>query len=149
MPFVEKRMSPLLAEPLEAHGEIRIWPDGTIDKRVTSPVNERVRISAGTLVLERAGRSRTINLGGDPRWRAFHAGIAGLLNRDATALAAFDPVLTESADGWTLELRPRDDRGRATIKVITASGEGPDLLRLRFEQSDDEWQEMTFAAPEN
>ena len=47
---------------------------------------ERVWITARALTLEKDGKSRTMDLAGDARWRTFHAGISGLLNRDAAAL---------------------------------------------------------------
>ena len=84
------------------------------------------------------------SLAGDPRWRAFYAGITGLLNRDSTALSrAFNVELTQLPDSWTLELRPRAS-GKNVVTRISASGAGARLLRLRIEQGESEWQEMTF-----
>ena len=138
-------MSALLAEPIEVHGELMLGKDGSIDKHVTAPAEERVRITAGALTLEKGGKSRTVDLAGDTRWRAFHAGITGLLNRDAATLVrVFKVTLTESAEGWTLELRPRMSVGRNMVTLIRASGSGRQFQRLRLEQGEAEWQEMTF-----
>lgn len=143
--FVEQRMSALFTEPIEAHGEISLGPDGSIEKRVTAPTQERVRISADAVTVERSGTSRTAELAGDARWKAFHAGITGLLNRNAAALEqAFEISLDESPQGWRLELRPRSGGGRMIITRISAYGEGSNLRRLRIEQGDTDWQEMTF-----
>lgn len=145
IPFVERRMSALLVEPIEVRGELKISPDGVIDKHVTLPAEERVQITARTLTVERRGKSRTIDVAGDARWRAFHAGITGLMNRDPAVLdRVFTVSLVEQPEGWTLELRPRDTGGRNMVTLITASGVGPLLLRLRLEQGQGEWQEMTF-----
>lgn len=148
IPFVEKRMSSLLAEPIELRGVLSVSRDGTIDKRVISPVSERVLITAGTLTLERQGKVRTLNLAGDPRWRTFHAGIAGLMNRDPEALGqAFVVRLADGPDGWTLELRPKGPRRKNMVELISASGRGPNLLTLRLDQGAGEWQVMTFLPP--
>jgi hypothetical protein len=53
IPFVEKRMSTLFTAPLELRGELTLARDGTIDKRVITPIDERVVISAGSLRIER------------------------------------------------------------------------------------------------
>lgn len=150
IPFLELRMSALLVEPIEVRGELRLGKDGSIDKHVTSPVEERVRITAGALTLEKGGKSRTVDLAGNARWRAFHAGITGLLNRDAAALErVFGVTLTEAPDGWVLELRPRVSGGKNMVTVIRASGAGPQLRSLRLEQGPSEWQEMTFTGQGN
>lgn len=149
IPFTEKRMSALLEAPLELRGELQLGKDGAIDKHVLEPAEERVLVTARTLTLERDGKTRTIDLAGDRRWQAFHAGITGLLNRDLPALErVFSITLDETADGWTLQLRPRAAGGRNMITVISASGQGPRLLRLRLEQGENEWQEMTFPQAE-
>lgn len=150
MPFVERRMSPLLAEPIEVRGELRLGRDGVIDKRITSPVEERVQITARTVTLERRGRSRTLDVGGDPRWQAFHAGITGLMNRDPAGLnRVFTITLEQRPDGWTLELRPRTPGDSSMVRLITASGTGTTLLGLRLDQGEGEWQEMTFPQARN
>lgn len=150
IPFVEKRMSALLNEPLEVRGELLIGADGVIDKRVLMPAAERVVITADSLTLERAGKTRRIPLASDPRWKVFHAGIAGLLNRDAEALLrVFDVALSREADSWVLDLRPKQARGKNPITLISAAGAGSQLLRLRIEQSAAEWQEMTLQPPDS
>lgn len=144
-PFVEERMSSLLVAPIQMRGELQLGPDGAIDKRVFEPTAERVLVTARVLTVERDGRTRTIDLAGDRRWRTFHAGISGLLNRDVATLGrVFSITLNESPDGWTLELRPRIAGGEGMIRLISASGRGPRLLRLRLEQGAGEWQEMVF-----
>lgn len=145
IPFVERRMTALLVEPIEVRGELRIDRDGTIDKRIVSPTEERVQITARTLTLERQGKSRTLDLAGDTRWQAFHAGITGLMNRDPAALErVFTVMLDENPQGWTLELRPRVSSGKNMVTLISVSGTGATLLRLRFDQGAGEWQEMIF-----
>lgn len=146
VPFVERRMSVLLVTPIEVRGEILLGSDGSIDKRVTAPVVERMQIGAGTLTLERAGQQRTLNLAGDPRWRMFHAGLTGLFRRDATALTrVFAVSLGETSAGWTLTLRPRRAGGVHAVTLIRAAGVGPNLVTLRLEQGEGEWQELTFS----
>ena len=66
IPFVEKRMSALLAEPIELRGELQLGPDGAIDQRVFEPTAERVLVTARVLTVERDGRTRTIEPGGRP-----------------------------------------------------------------------------------
>jgi Outer membrane lipoprotein carrier protein LolA-like len=149
LPFVEHRMSKLLREPLQLTGELRIEADGAIDKRILKPFQERVQIKSDTLIIEGGQGRRTVNLARDKRWRAFHAGIAGLINRDATALsAAFAVTLEQSAEAWTMRLQPRGDTARSAPMII-ATGKTSALTDLRIEQSKSEWQAMHFtsAAP--
>lgn len=145
--YVERRMSALLTAPLEFRGELTLGPDGSIDKRVSAPLTERVLITSRTLTLETAGKRRVLNLGSDARWRAFHAGIVGLLRRDGAALErVFQVKLNEQPEGWTLELRPQQSMGKNGISLIRATGVGDRLMRLRLEQTADEWQEMDFSS---
>jgi hypothetical protein len=148
IPFVEKRMSAVFAEPLELHGELRIDAAGNIEKRILRPVHEVVRISADTLVVEQQGKIRTLRLANDRRWREFHAGVMGLLSRDAIALgSAFEVGLEQAGGDWALRLVPRAKTGRDGITALVASGRGDRLRVLRIEQARDEWQEMRFDAP--
>ncbi len=138
--FTEQRMSPLLSRPLEFRGELLIEPDGSIDKRLEGPGGERVTIQAGSLKIEQRGGTRILNLANNRRWREFHAGLAGLLNRDAAALQqGFNFTIEETAKSWRLLLRPRTGKLK-----ITASGEPGRITTLRIEQGQNDWQELRF-----
>ena len=145
IPFVEKRMSALLTAPLELRGELTLGRDGTIDKRVITPIEERIVISAGSLQIERDGKIRTMQLGRDRRWQAFHAGMTGLLRQDVQALTrVFVVTLEQTSTSWTMRLVPRESAGKKLVTSITATGRGSQLLALRMDQGTDEWQEMQF-----
>ena len=145
IPFVEKRMSALLTAPLELRGELTLGRDGTIDKRVVTPIAERVVISAGSLQIERDGKTRTMQLGRDGRWQAFHAGMTGLMRHDVQALTrVFVVTLEQSSTSWTIRLVPRESAGKKPATSITATGRGALLLAMRMDQGADEWQEMQF-----
>jgi hypothetical protein len=145
LPYEEQRMSAVLSVPLQLGGELRVAPNGDIDKRVLQPFQERVVIRAGSLTIEQRGKARTLNLANDRRWREFYAGITGLLNRDAAALQrVFEVTLRESASDWTLHLQPRAAAGKVGLTAIIASGRAAQLTALRIEHGPDEWQEMRF-----
>jgi hypothetical protein len=148
LPFVERRMSRLFAQPLELRGEIRVDANGQIDKRITAPFAERLRIDATEVVIERDGQRRRFALGTDARWRAFHSGLSGLLRRDAAALlAVFDARIAGTGAGWTLTLQPRSTRRRSPVRAIIATAVDGRITTVRIEQADDEWQELQFVVP--
>lgn len=146
--FEEVRMSSLLAEPLALRGELTVGPDGVIDKRITAPFAERLRVDGSSVAIERDGQVRRVPLAGDRRWQALHAGIVGLVGRDAALIRrSFAAEVDRSAAGWRLRLVPRGAPGRSPVRAIVATGVAGRLLTLRIDLGADEWQELRFAVP--
>jgi hypothetical protein len=146
--FEEARMSSLLAEPLALRGELTVGPDGVIDKRIPAPFAARLRVDGSSVAIERDGQVRRVPLAGDRRWQALHAGIVGLVGRDAALIRrSFAAEVDRTAAGWRLRLVPRGAPGRSPVRAIVATGVAGRLLTLRIDLGADEWQELRFAVP--
>lgn len=150
IPFVERRTNRLLSEPLVLHGEIRFATDGTLSKQIREPFNERITISARRVELQRKDKVRRLSLDRRPDIKAFYVGMQALLAGDALALLqTFDVVASESADGWSLDLTPKEKKLRKFVSRMVISGKAAQVLMVRTEQPDGNWQEMSFHAEAN
>jgi hypothetical protein len=139
VPFVERKYSALLSEPLVSRGTLSFRRPDVVEKIVLSPRPERFRIEGDELVLTREGRTRRVRLSSEPLVAAFAAGLRGVLSGNAALLAEhYTMALEGTPAGWRLALTPRDGEtaryverlvvtGRAeriaTLEVIEASGD--------------------------
>jgi len=147
IPFVEHRTSQLLTKPLTLNGEIEFTTDGTLSKQVGKPFDEHITISAQRVELRRKDKVRRLSLDRRPDIKAFYVGMQALLAGDVSALfESFDISATESADGWSLELAPREKKLRKFVARLVISGEAAQVRIVRTEQSGGDWQEMSFHA---
>ena len=147
IPFVERRTNRLLTEPLTLNGEILFTTDGTLSKQIGEPFDERITISARRVELRRGGKVRRLSLDRRPDIKAFYIGMQALLAGDTSSLfESFDVVATESADGWSLDLAPKEEKLRRFVARFLISGKAAQVLTVRTEQPGGDWQEMSFHA---
>jgi len=145
IPFIERRMNRLLAEPLTLNGEILFMTDGTLSKQIGEPFDERITISARRVELQRGGKIRRLSLDRRPDIKAFYVGMQALLAGDAAALfESFEVAATESADDWSLDLAPKEKKLRKFVARFVISGKAAQVLTVRTEQTGGDWQEMSF-----
>ena len=146
IPFVEKRQSQLLEEPLILFGEVLFTQDGTLSKRIEKPFQERVTISADSMEMERKGRVRRVSLDKRAGVKVFYAGMRALLNGDTDALFELFEVATTAGEdeSWTIELVPKAADLRTFVEQLTISGQGGQVLTVHTNQPGGDWQEMSF-----
>lgn len=145
IPFVEKRQSQLLAEPLILHGHVSFSRDGVLAKSIDRPFRESVLITGERMELERDGKTRRVSLDKRAGVKVFYAGMRALLNGDAHALLELFDVTTEDIDErWRLRLVPKQDELRTFVEKLTISGQGSQVLTVHTDQPGGDWQEMSF-----
>ena len=148
-PFVERRISPLYASPLELRGTLSFKPPGTIEKRTTSPIREVLTITAETLTLDPgAGAAPTVvRMDAQGQLSAYVLGLRAILNGDDKLLReVFDAQLSGSFDAWKLQLVPRGVQPRRGIRQIVVSGAGAQLRRIDTTEINGDQIEMTISA---
>lgn len=145
IPFVERRANRLLAEPLKVSGDILFTSEGTLSKKIGAPFDESVTISSKRVALQRGEKTRNLSLDRRPDIKAFYTGMQALIAGDVTALfASFDVAATGDANGWILDLAPKEKKLRKFVARLVISGKGGRVLTVRTEQPGGDWQEMAF-----
>ena len=146
IPFIERRQSQLLEEPLVLYGEVLFTEDGTLSKRIERPFQERVTISAESMELERKGRVRRVSLDKRAGVKVFYAGMRALLDGDTDALFEQFDVSAAVGEGanWRIELIPKDTDLRTFVEQLIITGQGSQVLMVHTDQPGGDWQEISF-----
>jgi len=145
--FVEVRMNPLLKEPLQLHGVVIFASDGSLAKVVSEPFDERVRISADFIEMQRGGRLRRLPLKRGHELGELYAGLRALLEGDAVTVNEIFVAGVVSGgvkEHWRFELEPRSSRFGEYAQRLVISGEAGQVRVIRVELTGGEWQEMTL-----
>lgn len=151
--YTEQRDSPLLAEPVELEGRIRIDPAGTFVKTTEGTDPSTLRMSGDTVTMTRGGETREMQVSNFPAMALLAEGLFALARGDAEALQArFETDLSGSAEDWRLTLRPRmkldmDDPSNTEptgLVRLIVEGAGAHFQRMVLEQSAGQRTVMTF-----
>ena len=108
--YAEVRFVHLLKTPLVQRGELDYGGAGKLGKRVEQPYRETTTIDAGSVEVQREGRStRKFPLDRAPELQALLAGFSALLGGDAAALEKiFGIRFVDNGSKWTLTLTPHE-----------------------------------------
>jgi len=146
--FEEKTYSSLLTKPLVARGVLRFTPPSRLEKDVLEPSHERYVVEGDlvTFESERKQVKRTISLEDYPGLRgfveAFRAGVTG----DAALLKRlYETALDGHRRQWVLQLRPRDQAGKAMLDSIQFSGSEGRILSITIRLPDGDRSVMTLS----
>lgn len=127
--FVERRESPLLAEPLLLQGRLQQPARGTLVKIVESPYVERTSVSDERVIVERQKQpARKFSLRRAPELRALMASFEAVLSGDLVLLQRHYTLDMQGSDEeWRLALTPRDRRLARRVESMAMLGRGDDL----------------------
>ena len=135
--FTERKSIAMLEEPVDSSGELFYTAPDYLEKRTIKPKPESMILDGDTLVFERGGKKRRFQLGQSPELAAFIASIRGILAGDRAALERnYRLNLEGSADDWTLQLLPLDEKIHAVVASIRISGEGNAVRSIETTQAD-------------
>jgi hypothetical protein len=135
--FVETKYIALLDAPVRSSGELSYAPPDRLEKRTERPKAEVMKLDKDLLTLERGNKKLTINLGDQPEALAFVDSIRRTLAGDRAALERHYALhLSGTAERWTLNLLPSDQRIAALVTSITVAGSGNQVRRIEYRQTD-------------
>lgn len=141
--FTEQRSNALLSEALVFEGYVAMAEDGTLERVIERPFQERATIDGDRATLSRDGRVRRVNLDRAGRGGAYLRTLYALLRGDEQALEAnFDLVVTGDRDQWQLTLTPSGRALGRWLETIVVYGSGNEAQRIRMERGNGGWQEM-------
>ena len=135
--FVEKKYIAVLDKPVESSGElIYTAPDG-LEKRTLKPRPESMTVKGGELFVERGRQKHNLQLQAYPELAAFIDSIRGTLAGDRKALERNYRLSVEgTAERWTLQLQPLDEKMQAVVQRIGISGVRQQVRSIEIIQAD-------------
>jgi outer membrane lipoprotein-sorting protein len=135
--FTERKSIAMLEEPVDSSGELFYTAPDRMEKRTLKPKPESMILDGDTLVFERGGKKRRFRLQETPELAAFIASIRGILAGDRAALEQnYGLSLEGSADDWTLQLLPLDEKIHVVVKSIRITGAGNAVHSIETLQAD-------------
>ncbi|HEY5292970.1 MAG TPA: LolA-related protein [Burkholderiales bacterium] len=135
--FVEKKFIAMLDKPVESSGELFYTAPDHLEKRTIKPKPEAMILDHGTLVIERGRQTHRLQSQDYPELAAFIDSIRGTLAGDRKALERnYRLSLDGTAEHWTLQLLPADEKMRAVVKGIRIAGVRDAVRSIEITQAD-------------
>lgn len=135
--FIETKRIALLDKPIESSGELFFTAPDRLEKRTLKPKPESMTVIGGELSIERGNQTYRLQLQAYPELAAFIDSIRGTLSGDRKALErSYRLSLGGTADGWTLQLLPLDEKMRAVVQRIRISGVLDQVNSVEITQAD-------------
>ena len=135
--FVEKKFIAILDKPVESSGELFYTAPDHLEKRTLKPKPESMMLDHGTLVIERGRQIHRLQSQDYPELAAFIDSIRGTLAGERTALERnYQLSLEGTAERWTLQLLPVDEKMQAVVKRIRITGMRHAVRSIEITQAD-------------
>ena len=135
--FSEKKFIAILDRPVESSGELVYTAPDHLEKRTLKPKPELMILHQGILTIERGRQKHRLQLQDYPELAAFVDSIRGTLAGDRKALERnFQITLDGTAEQWTLNLHPTNEKIRTVVKNIRIVGERDALRSIEITQAD-------------
>jgi len=134
--YTEKKYSSLLSEPVTSSGTLAFRRPDTVEKNVTTPRKERLRIVGEELIVLRNGAEKRIALSSQPLLAAFAASLRGVLAGDVTLLRQYYRLTLEGDElAWRLQMFPLEEEILRYVERITVSGRVGRILQIEVRES--------------
>jgi hypothetical protein len=149
--FVERRHSILFRNPPETRGTLYFKPPALLERDVTSPRRERVRIDAESVTLRTEGDDgklveRKASLATIPQLANLVLTIRATLAGDLATLRKMYLIdMKEPLPHWRIELAPIDDPGANGVNAISMAGEGGEVQRIQFTETSGDRTELLLS----
>jgi outer membrane lipoprotein-sorting protein len=135
--FIEKKYIAMLDKPVESSGELFYTAPDRLEKHTFKPKAESMILDHNTLVIERGRQKHQLQLQDYPELAAFIGSIRGTLAGDRKALERnYHLSLHGTAERWTLQLSPVDEKMQAVVKRIHIAGVRNTVRSVEITQAD-------------
>lgn len=135
--FVEKKFIAMLDKPVESSGELFYTAPDHLEKRTFKPKPESMILDTGTLIIERGRQKHRLQLQDYPEVAAFIDSIRGTLAGERKALERnYRLSLDGTAEHWTLQLLPTDEKMQAVVRRIRIAGARDAVRSIEITQAD-------------
>jgi hypothetical protein len=134
--FHEEKHLAMLTEPLRLSGTLRYVRPDQIEKRITQPYAESLRIDRDRMEWETQGRTRTLSLRSQPQIWALAESLRATLAGDLPALLRHYTVKLEGTrTQWTITLEPRYDSLAQFIEQIRLQGRDNQVRQVEISEA--------------
>ena len=135
--FLEKKYIAMLDKPVESSGDLFYSAPDHLRKRTLKPKTESMTVDGGALVIERGHQKYHLQLQDYPEVGAFIDSIRGTLAGDRKALERnYRLSLDGTAERWTLQLLPADEKMQAVVRRIRITGVRDAVRSIEITQTD-------------
>jgi len=135
--FFEKKFIAMLDKPVESSGELLYRAPDHLEKRTLKPKPESMTVDGDTLIIERGRQTHRLQLQDYPELAAFIDSIRGTLAGDRKALERnYRLSLEGTAERWTLQLLPINEKMQAVVKRIHIAGVRDSVRSIEITQAD-------------
>ncbi|RZI93854.1 MAG: outer membrane lipoprotein carrier protein LolA [Variovorax sp.] len=132
--FTEQRFVRGLDGPLESAGTLSFTAPDKLARRTLTPRPESMVVDGNNLTLSRGSRTRTMTLDSTPELLGMVEAMRSTLGGDTNTLKRyFRSTVTGSAQNWTLDLAPIDERLAAQLRSLRMTGRAGEVLGLEME----------------
>jgi outer membrane lipoprotein-sorting protein len=143
--FVDTKHIALLDKPVESSGELLYTAPDRLEKRTLKPKPESMMVNGSELFIERGRQKYHLQLQAYPELAAFIDSIRGTLAGDRKALERnYRLSLEGTAERWTLQLLPLDEKMQAVIQRIRIAGARDQVHSIEITQADGDSSLMTI-----
>jgi outer membrane lipoprotein-sorting protein len=135
-PYVERKYSALLSEPVVSSGTLAFRRPDVVEKNMEKPRRESFRIAGQELVFTRNGKAKRLALSSEPLLAAFAASLRGVLSGDAALLGEhYRLALTGTEPDWKLEMTPVDEEITRYVERIVVSGRAGRVAQIEVREA--------------
>jgi outer membrane lipoprotein-sorting protein len=121
--FTERRRIEMLDRTLESSGRLSFRAPDVFVRETLQPRREKLAVDGNLLTMSLGERSRTMQLDASPEAAVIVEAVRGTLTGNRESLERlFAASVGGSAEGWTLELVPRDARLRGQVAQVRLAG---------------------------
>lgn len=151
MPFFERRLSPMLAKPLESRGTLTYSPNGIFEKVTVAPIREKLIVTAETISVQSGdSQPKVIRLETQPALAAYIHGVRAVLAGDAKPLRSFfDAQVSGGFERWELKLLPIDATLKKSVRQVLVRGERGLVRLIETSEVAGDTNELTLVAGGN
>jgi hypothetical protein len=136
VPYVEKKFSALLSEPLVSSGTLVYRRPDVVEKNMAVPRQESFRIAGQEITVTRKGTQRRIALSSEPVLAALAASLRGVLSGDAAQLREHYRLALEGTElDWKLEMTPIDEEITRYVERIVVSGRAGHVRQIEVREA--------------
>jgi hypothetical protein len=135
-PYVERKYSDLLAEPLVSSGTLLWRRPGLVEKNMVAPRAERFRIDGDELIVTRKDAQKRYPLASQPLLAAFAASLRGMLGGDLALLREHYSVALQGTESdWHVDLVPLDDEMKRYVARIRVGGQAGKVAEIEIREA--------------
>ena len=148
--FREEKHDPLLSSKLVSRGYLSRDGDGALTKQTVFPRQETIIIGLEQIELQRDGDTRVFDPRRRPAMASLFTSLRALIGGDAATLQQhFNSAAETTANGWTINLVPKDENLLDRLEKLEVHGTDRQIRVIHTHMQDGSWQRLQLVSAED